>query len=71
MAIVGFVALLLVLLRYISIRLVLSDNDSIKEVSMVKTLKVRTRVFLSSVVESIWATGVGALQDTYLPKHIH
>ena len=36
MAIVGSVALLLVLLRYASIRLVPSDHDSIKEVSMVK-----------------------------------
>ena len=61
MAIVGSVALLLVLLRYVSIRLVPSDHDSIKEVSMVKILKARTRIFLSSVVESIWATGVGVV----------
>jgi hypothetical protein len=26
---------------------------------MVKTLKARTRIFFSSVVESLWATGVG------------
>lgn len=61
MAIVGSVALLLVLLRYASIRLVPSDHDSIKEVSMVKTLKARSRIFFGSVVESIWATGVGVV----------
>ena len=60
-AIVGSVALLLFLLRYASIRLIPSDQDSIKEVSMVKTLKARTRIFLSSAVESIWATGVGVV----------
>ncbi len=60
-AIVGSVALLLFLLRYISIRLIPSDQDNIKEVSMVKTLKARTRIFLGSVIESIWATGVGVV----------
>jgi hypothetical protein len=59
MAIVGSVALLLVLLRYVSIRLVPSDHDNIKEVSMVKTLKAHTRIIFSSILESIWATGVG------------
>jgi hypothetical protein len=58
-AIVASVALLLFLLRYVSIRLIPSDQDNIKEVSMVKTLKARTRIFSSSVVESIWAAGVG------------
>lgn len=28
---------------------------------MVETLKARTRVIFSSVVESIWATGVGVV----------
>lgn len=60
MAVVGSVALLLFLLRYVSIRLIPSDQDSTKEVSMVKTLKARSRIFYSSVVESLWATGVGA-----------
>jgi len=60
-AVVGSVALLLFLLRYVSIRLIPSDQANIKEVSMVKTLKTRTRIFLSSVVESIWATGVRAV----------
>ncbi len=58
---VGSVAFLLLVLRYVSIRLVPSDQDSIKEVSMDKTLKARTRIFLSSVFESIWATGVGVI----------
>lgn len=59
LTIVTSVALLLFLLRYASIRLIPSVRDNIKEVSMVKTLKARTRIFFSSVVESIWATGVG------------
>lgn len=61
MTIVGSVALLLVLLRYVSIRLVPSDHDNIKEVSMIKTLKARTRIFFGSVLESIWAIGVGVV----------
>lgn len=57
---VGSVALLLVLLRYACLVLILSVNDkSKKEVSMVKTLIVRTRIFLSSIFETIWASGVG------------
>lgn len=60
-AIVGSVALLLFVLRYVSIRLISSDQDNIKEVAMDKTLKARTRIFLSSMVESIWATGVGGV----------
>jgi hypothetical protein len=55
------VVLLLFLLRYVSIRLIPSDRDNIKEVSMVKTLKARTRIILSSVVESLWAAGVGVV----------
>jgi hypothetical protein len=58
-ALVGSVAFLLVLLRYVSIRLIPMGQDNIKGVSMVKTLNARTRVFLSSVVESMWAIGVG------------
>ncbi len=60
-ALVGSVALLLFVLRYISIRLIPSDQDSIKEVPMVKTLNARTRIFLSSVFESLWAIGVGGV----------
>lgn len=58
---VGSVALLLVLLRYASINLIPSDQNNIKEVSMVKTLTARTRVFLSSIFETTWAIGVGSV----------
>jgi hypothetical protein len=58
---VGSVALLLVLLRYISINLISSDQNNIKEVSMAKTLTARTRVFLSSIIETTWAIGVGGV----------
>jgi len=61
MTIVGSVFLLLLLLRYASIRLMPSNQDNIKEVPMDKTLKTRTRIFLSSAVDSIWATGVGVV----------
>lgn len=61
MALVGSVALLLVLLRYASINLVPSDQNNIKEASMVKTLTARTRVFFSSVFETTWAIGVGGV----------
>ena len=61
MAVVGSVVLMLFLLRYVSIRLIPSDQDSTKGVSMVKTLKARSRIFLSSIVESLWATGFGAV----------
>jgi hypothetical protein len=60
-ALVGSVALLLVLLRYVSIRLIPVGQNNIKEVSMVKTLNARTRIFLSSVFESMWAIGVGGV----------
>jgi len=60
-ALVGSVALLLVLLRYVSIRLIPSDQDNIKEVPMKKTLTARTRVFFSSIFENIWAFGVGSV----------
>lgn len=59
MTIVISVVLLLFLLRYVSVRLITSDRDSIKEVPMVKTLKARTLIFLSSVIECLWAAGVG------------
>ena len=59
MAIVGFVALLLFLLRYSSFLLMPSNQNNIKEVPMKKTFNARTRIFLSSAVESLWATGVG------------
>lgn len=61
LALVGSIALLLVLLRYVSIRLISMGQDNIKEVSMVKTLKARTQVFLSSSSETLWAIGVGSV----------
>lgn len=61
MTLVGSVALLLVLLRYASINLIPSNQNNIKEVSMVKTLTARTRVFLSSIFETTWAIGVGSV----------
>lgn len=61
MAIVGSVALLLVLLCYVSIRLVPSGHDSIKEMSMVKTLKACSRILFFAVVENIGAAGVGVV----------
>ncbi|PKN15964.1 MAG: hypothetical protein CVU66_02640 [Deltaproteobacteria bacterium HGW-Deltaproteobacteria-23] len=58
---VGSVALLLVLLRYISISLIPSDQGNIMEVPMVKTLTARTCIFFSSAFETIWAIGVGSV----------
>jgi hypothetical protein len=60
-ALVGSVALLLVLLRYISIRLISTGQSNIKEVSMAKTLTVRIRILLSSIFETSWAIGVGSV----------
>lgn len=67
LAIVGSIALLLILLRYVSIRLVLLANDNNdKEVSMVKTLTARTRIFLSSTFETLWAIGVSSVAGLHL-----
>jgi hypothetical protein len=60
-ALVGSAALLLLLLRYISLNLVPSGRTNIKEVSMDKTLTARTRAFLSSLFETSWAIGVGGV----------
>ena len=61
-ALVGSVALLIILLRYISVNVVLTaTSNSEKEVPMAKTLTVRTRVFLSSIFETMWAIGVGGV----------
>lgn len=61
LAFVGSVALLLVLLRYASIRLSPSARNNIKEVSMVKTLTAKARALLSSTLETIWAIGAGSV----------
>lgn len=67
LTIVGSIALLLILLRYVSIRLVpLANDNSDKGVSMVKTLTARTRIFLSSAFETIWAIGVSSVAGFHL-----
>jgi len=58
---VGSVALLLFLLRYLSHSLVLSASNSTKEVSMVKTLTARVRMFFSSAIETVWAIGASSV----------
>jgi cell shape-determining protein MreC len=60
LAFVGFVAFLLIVLRVISLKLVLSASDnSIKGVPMKKTSTVR--IFVSSILETLWAAGVGGV----------
>ena len=67
LAIVGSIALLLILLRYVSIRMVpLASENSDKEVSMVKTLTARTRIFLSLMFETVWAVGVSSVAGLHL-----
>jgi hypothetical protein len=61
MAFVGSVALLLFLLRYVSIRLIPPGQDNNKEVPMVKTLTVKARIFFSTILETIWAIGAGSV----------
>lgn len=61
-ALVGSVALLIILLRYISVNVILlANSNSEKEVPMAKTLTVRTCVLLSSIFETMWAIGVGGV----------
>lgn len=67
LAIVGSITLLLILLRYVSIRMVpLANDNSDKEVSMVQTLTARTRIFLSSTFETVWAIGVSCVAGLHL-----
>jgi hypothetical protein len=61
MAFVGSVVLLLVLLRYVSIRLISSGQNNIKEVPMVKALTERARVVSSTILETIWAIGASGV----------
>lgn len=58
---VGSVALLLLMLRYLSLRLIPSDQANMKEVPMAKTLTACIRVFFSSAFETLWAIGVGGV----------
>ncbi|WP_345855191.1 hypothetical protein, partial [Shewanella algae] len=56
---VGSVALIFVLLRYVSIQLASTTTaGKNKEVSMVETFMARTRILFSSVFETTWAAGV-------------
>lgn len=59
---VGSVALIFVLLRYLSIRLAsISTVDKNQGVPMGQTLIARTRIFFSSLTETAWATSVGCV----------
>ncbi len=74
LAFVGFVVFLLTLLRNINFKLILSVSDnSIKEAPMKKTSTVR--IFVSSILETIWAAGVssvvGHLSTKAYSKHIY
>ncbi len=61
LAFVGSLAFLLFLLRYVSIRLSPSAQANIKEVTMVKTLTVKAQLFISTILETIWAIGAGGV----------
>jgi len=61
MTFVASIAFLLVLLRYISIRLSPSDQNNIKEVPMKKTLTVKARIFGITVLETIWTIGASGV----------
>lgn len=57
---VGAIVVSLSLLRYVSNMLVLSINfHSEKEVPMVRTFIARARVFISSMIETIWSIAAG------------
>ncbi len=59
---VGSVALILVLLRYLSIQLASTTTvDKNQGVPMGQTFIARARIFFSSLFETIWATGVGCV----------
>ncbi len=63
---VGFIALIFVLLRYLSIRLASTTTvDKNKEVPMGQTLLANTYTFFSSLLETVWAIGVG-----YIAGHL-
>lgn len=60
LAFVGFVVLLLVLLRFVSLNLILSVSDnSNEEVHMEKTSTAS--IFVSSILETMWATGISSV----------
>jgi len=59
---VGFIAFLIVL-RVISLKLVLVDDDSMKKrgVYMEKTKEKTPKIVSSSILETGWAIGVGSI----------
>ena len=59
---VGFIAFLIIL-RVISLKLVLVDNDSIKKrgVDMEKIKEKTPKIVSSSILETVWAIGVGSI----------
>ena len=59
---VGFIAFLIIL-RAISLKLVLVDNNSIEEkgVFMEKTKEKTPKIVSSSILETVWAIGVGSI----------
>ena len=61
MAFVGSIVFLLVLLRYVCIRLSPSAQNNIREVPMGKTLTVKARELSSTVLETIWTIGAGGV----------
>jgi len=58
---VGFIALLLVVLRYVSIKVSPSAHTNIKEMPMIKTLTVKAREICSIVMETFWAIGASSI----------
>jgi hypothetical protein len=61
MAFVGFMVLLLFLLRYVSIKLSPTAHTNIKEAPMKKTLTVKAREVCSICMETFWAIGAGSV----------
>ena len=60
LAFVGFLVLLLTLLRFVRLKLDLSVSDNnIEEVPMKMTSTVR--IFASSLLETVWTTGVASV----------
>jgi len=59
---VGFIAFLIIL-RVISLKLVLVDNDSMKKrgVYMKKAKEKTPKIVSSSILETGWAIGVGSI----------
>lgn len=70
LAFVDSVAFLLILLVYSSILVLSANMNSKKEEPMVKTLTACTRVLFNSILEIIWAIGVGSVVG-HLSTKVH